>query len=237
MGGRPRYGVEDYRALAVPAAGGISNLIEFQKTADHKRMLHGFVRPSIGGDRQGGGWGHQHDRPPWSAAHQHNPWHGRSPSGSFPDADTPAQCFRRTMPLRSVTSTDKVRCHPAVVQNARTSLAGRLDFSTTVAFQWDKNHLPKIKHPCDSSSGPLDRRVWRVPGQDVGSEGTLTRDFWTSNSGYVANPVHTCRTQLQRDRHTRTLKNATAWPQATRGQEAAGDEGVRSKGWTNEFQV
>ena len=32
---------------------------------------------------------------------------GRSPSATFPDADTPAQCFRRTVPLRSVTSTEK----------------------------------------------------------------------------------------------------------------------------------
>jgi len=235
VGGRPRYGIEDYKALNVPAAGGASNLIEFQKTSDHKRMIHGFVRPSVGGERQGGGWGHQHDRPPWSAAHQQNPWHGRSPSATFPDADTPAQCFRRTVPLRSVTSTEKVHHHPPVAQNARTSLASRLDFSTTVAFQWDKNPLPKIKHPCDSSSVPLDRRVWRVPGHDVGSEGNLTQDFWRSSSGFVPNPAHMSRTELRRDRHAHQLENALGWPQ--RGREPLGKEEERSKGWTKEFQV
>jgi len=191
LGDVKRYGAEDYAEMRVPAAGGNSNLIEFDRGEDRKRVLKGFTRPRYN-HNGGAGWGHEQDRPPWSAANGHNPWHGPSASATFP-CENPAQTFRMTMPIRSMSSMDSKPTVPSAPNSRKAAsvMADRLDFSTTVAFQWNGSPEPSGGiRDADRVRPELKRRVWRVPGLDEGTQGASTpqSSFWQSQQGWTEKP-------------------------------------------------
>jgi len=195
-------------AMSVPAAGGNPNLDSYDMLPDNTRMLKGFYREAIGGARHAeAAWstvprtGPHRDvgfKPPWSAAKPGNAWHGVPPHHTFlAHPPTKANTFRfagpppPAPPLRRSAST-----LPALPRTSASSLASSMDFSKTVAFQWNE---PQASHRADLADPlRLTRRVWRRPGHHEGDGSTST--FWESKRGYVDEPMNKTRSDLFRGR-------------------------------------